>query len=230
MAFKRLLYGLALYAFSASNLWAGDVPTNTIVGSSGKKMKVENKRSPAAQNKKIKVYKYKDDGIASFSDRPPKGQHYEVLSFRCFACDVHSTLDWNHITLYPQKYAATIEQAAKQHGVEAALVRAIIHAESAFNPKAISRTGAMGLMQLMPETAKEMGVKNAFVAEQNILGGTKYLAQMLTRFDGDIALACAAYNAGPTVVSQLNAIPPYPETQAYVERVQILLKRYRKLG
>lgn len=227
MAFKRLLYGLALYAFSTSNLWAGDVPTNTIVGSSGKKMKVENKRSPAAQNKKIKVYKYKDDGIASFSDRPPKGQHYEVLSFRCFACDVHSTLDWNHITLYPQKYAATIEQAAKQHGVEAALVRAIIHAESAFRPDAQSHKGAVGLMQLMPATAAHLGVQDRYDPTDNINGGVKYLAQLLGQFKGDTKLAAAAYNAGPGAVTRYGGVPPYAETQAYVERVAILAQRYR---
>jgi soluble lytic murein transglycosylase-like protein len=84
-------------------------------------------------------------------------------------------------------------------------------------------------MQLMPKTARELGVDNAFSAAQNIDAGSRYLAQMLQRFDGNISLACAAYNAGPTTVSNYKGVPPYPETQAYVERVGILLQRYRTL-
>ncbi|PIW63154.1 MAG: lytic transglycosylase domain-containing protein [Shewanella sp. CG12_big_fil_rev_8_21_14_0_65_47_15] len=177
---------------------------------------------------KVKVYQYKQaNGVTVFTDKAPSNSQYQILLFDCFACRPDSTIDWNRIRLFTQNYDALISNAAHKHQLEPALIRAVIHAESAFNAKALSRTGAMGLMQLMPETAKEMGVTNAFLPEENILGGSKYLAQMLKQFNGDIALACAAYNAGPTTVTQYKGVPPYPETLAYVERVQILLKRYR---
>ena len=202
------------------------VPTNTIIGSSGKKMQVKNRYAPNPQNQKIKVYKYSDGGTASFSDRAPQGKTYEILSYKCFACDVNSTVDWYNIALYREKYAATIESAAKEHQVSPALVRAVIHAESAFRPDVQSHVGAAGLMQLMPLTANELGVQDRFDPTQNIYGGVKYLAQLLAQFDNNIQLATAAYNAGPNAVKRYGGIPPYAETQAYVERVGILMKRY----
>jgi len=179
----------------------------------------------------LKVYQYKqDNGVMAFSDHAPGAAEYQVLLYDCYACQLDSSLDWKKIPLFSRDYDELINHAANTHNLEPALIRAVIHAESAFNVFALSRTGAMGLMQLMPETAIELGVKNAFKPEQNIAGGAKYLAQMLKRFDGDIDLACAAYNAGATNVIHYKGIPPYPETQAYVKRVKILLERYRKPG
>jgi hypothetical protein len=177
---------------------------------------------------KDKVYHYtKHDGGAVFSDRAPEGGEYQILLFECFACRLDSNLDWHKIPLFALDYSRSVAEAAKIYRLEPALIRAIIHAESAFDVHARSKAGAMGLMQLMPTTAADMGVTNAFNAQQNILGGSRYLAQMLKQFNGDIELACAAYNAGPTTVTQYRGIPPYPETQAYVKRVKILLQRYR---
>lgn len=178
---------------------------------------------------KLKIYQYQQaNGVTVFSDKAPAHNHYQILLYECFACKPDSTIDWNGIRLFTGNYGALISRAAKTHQLDPALIRAVIHAESAFNAGAVSRSGAIGLMQLMPETAKDMGVDNAFLPEENILGGSKYLALMLKQFNGDIALACAAYNAGPSNVTLYKGIPPFPETQAYVERVQILLKRYRK--
>ncbi|ABE56882.1 Lytic transglycosylase, catalytic [Shewanella denitrificans OS217] len=180
---------------------------------------------------KDKVYHYtKHDGGAVFSDRAPEGGEYQVLLFECFACRLDSNLDWHKIPLFALDYSHSVAEAAKIYRLEPALIRAVIHAESAFDVHARSKAGAMGLMQLMPTTAADMGVTNAFNAQQNILGGSRYLAQMLKQFNGDIELACAAYNAGPTTVTQYRGIPPYPETQAYVKRVKILLQRYRNVS
>ncbi len=104
----------------------------------------------------------------------------------------------------------------------------MIHAESAFNPKALSKSGAAGLMQLMPDTATEVGVKNVWHQQQNIQGGASYLSSLLKRYKGNIKLAMAAYNAGPGAVDKHQGIPPYTETQVYVERVVLLWSRYQK--
>ena len=180
---------------------------------------------------KIKVYQYTQaNGVVAFADHAPGDRDFRVLSYECYACKPDSTLDWQKMPLFSAEYNELIARAAKTHDLDPALIRAVIHAESAFNVFALSRSGAMGLMQLMPDTAKAMGVKNPYRPEQNIDGGARYLAKMLARFDGNIDLACAAYNAGPTTVTQYKGIPPYPETQAYVKRVKILMKRYQKLG
>jgi len=178
---------------------------------------------------KRKVYQYQQtNGVMVFSDHPPLDAGYQVLLYECFACRVDSVIDWYHIPLFTLNFAADVSLAARQYQLDPALIRAVIHAESAFNIGALSKAGAKGLMQLMPGTAKDMGVDDPFNAQQNIRGGSRYLAQLLSQFDGDIDLACAAYNAGPTTVTQYSGIPPYPETQAYVTRVKILLKRYQQ--
>ena len=112
-----------------------------------------------------------------------------------------------------------LAKAGAQHNIDAELLAAVVHAESGGQLRAVSRTGAQGLMQLMPATASALGVENAFVAEQNVEGGTKYLDQMLTRYHDNIALALAAYNAGPGAVDRYHGVPPYRETRAYVARV-----------
>ena len=112
--------------------------------------------------------------------------------------------------------------------MEESLIRAIIHAESAYQPDAQSPTGAQGLMQLMPATAQEMRVADPFDPALNIRGGTRYLSDLLLEFDGDVVKAAAAYNAGPGAVHKYGGVPPYEETKEYVRRIQILYQRYRK--
>lgn len=116
-----------------------------------------------------------------------------------------------------------IDDTSAKYGVDAKLIKALVKQESGFNPTAKSKVGALGLMQLMPSTAKGLGVKDPLDAKQNIEGGVKYVKSLLNRFDGNIILALAAYNAGPNAVKKYNGIPPYKETQNYVKSI---LKNY----
>ena len=109
--------------------------------------------------------------------------------------------------------------AGRQHNVDVDLLASVVKAESAGNPRAVSRAGAQGLMQLMPGTAAELGVKNSFAADENVGGGSAYLDALLTRYHENLALALAAYNAGPAAVDRYHGIPPYRETRLYVARV-----------
>ena len=120
----------------------------------------------------------------------------------------------------PKHLTALIQDASRQHGVDPRLVAAVMRRESAWNDKAVSPVGACGLMQLMPDTARYLGVNNIFDARQNISGGTRYLRTLLDTFNGDLDLALAAYNAGPGAVQKYRGVPPYRETQAYVAAVR----------
>lgn|SRR5574344_638149 len=123
-----------------------------------------------------------------------------------------------------------IEKYSGQNNLDKDFVKALIKQESGFQPKVTSKCGAMGLMQLMPSTAKGLGVDNAYNAEQNIMGGTKYLKNLLNQYGGNKELALAAYNAGPNAVKKYNGIPPYQETQNYVKNVISNYERYKKGG
>ncbi len=118
-----------------------------------------------------------------------------------------------------QEIATLVQAAAKRHGVDANLALAVAVAESDLQPQAVSTAGAMGVMQLMPETARSLGVRNIHDPRENIDGGVRYLKQMLNAFGGDVVKAVAAYNAGPDAVRQYAGVPPYPETKAYVNKV-----------
>lgn len=122
-----------------------------------------------------------------------------------------------------QAYDAVIKEASRRYGLSVALIRAIIRTESAFDPMAVSRAGAQGLMQLMPALSRELGVKDPFDPRQNIMAGTKYLSALLADHNGNLALALASYNAGPGNVARYQGIPPFKETRHYVERITKLV-------
>lgn len=176
------------------------------------------------------VYKYMKGGVAHYTNRPPAGQNARVLFTyieTCFACSAAPGLDFNSIGLNTTAYADEIRNAASLNGIEESWVRAVVHAESAFNANAISNKGAQGLMQLMPATAQRFGVSDPFTASENIAGGSAYLSWLLKRFNGDLRLATAAYNAGEGSVDRFSGVPPFQETQLFVERVGILHQRYK---
>ena len=158
-----------------------------------------------------KIYRYVDqNGIIHFTDSP-RHDKFELL--REFLQDPKS-----HINI-------AIEAAANHFGLPTALLKAVVHVESDFDPQAVSRAGAMGLMQLMPQTASEMNVLDPFNVQQSIWGGAGYLKKMFLRF-GQKDLALAAYNAGPSNVAKYAGIPPFPETQKYVSKVLSWEEKY----
>ena len=178
------------------------------------------------------VYKWvDDDGVVTFTNiAPPSNQKYQVLKFPCYASDPKCrSLNWKKVPLNTSSYRSEIHGAAQFNAVDESLIRAIIHAESAYQPDAQSPRGAQGLMQLMPATQRKLNISDPFDPAANIDGGTRYLADLLLEFNGDIALAAAAYNAGPTAVHKYGGIPPYDETREYVKRVKILYQRYQNL-
>src|SRR5690606_18897030 len=193
--------------------------------------------APAAGSRRLvqgQVYSYVKDGVRHYTSRKPAGGgggsavrtiRYSFLE-TCYACGSPG-LNFSNVRLNTAAYDSVVKAAAQELGVEAAIIGAVMHAGSAFYPNALSRVGAQGLMQLMPATADRFGVVNAFDPAQNIRGGVRYLAWLLKRFNGDLTLAAAGYNAGEGAVDRHKGVPPYKETRRYVERVAVLADRYR---
>ena len=190
--------------------------------------------APAPHATADEIYKYvAADGTITYSAFKPPSGTYKRLEPSCLlsyiGCDL-SHADWSRVPLNHTAYRQLIVEVATRHKVDPALVRALIHAESNFNQTALSRAGAQGLMQLMPETQRLFGVKNPYHVGQNIEAGTRLLKQLLVKYRNDIKLAAAAYNAGEKAVERYRGVPPYEETQNYVRRVTLLYSRYRKSG
>lgn len=161
--------------------------------------------------------------LTNIANQLPKSGNYQVIVRsrpRTYPQDLQ------HASTNKQKFADLIAKAAAKHQMNPKLLHAVIQAESAYNPRAVSSAGAVGLMQLMPDTARRYGVSDRMDAEQNIDGGTRYLKDLLTLFNANLSLAVAGYNAGEGAVLKYNhTIPPYPETQNYVQQVLMLFNK-----
>ncbi len=174
------------------------------------------------------IFKYEDEeGVVHFTDAPTDRR------FKIFMRDLkkekklRTTFKLTGCGRNPEEFDSIINSLACEYGVDRSLVKAVIHAESGYNPNAVSPKGASGLMQLMPRTAKDLNVCNAFDPRENIRGGVRYLRFLLDTFRGDVSLALAAYNAGLAKVSKYGGIPPYEETRNYVIRVLSYQKSYQ---
>lgn len=182
------------------------------------------------------VYTYKDNnGTTLLTNKKSSNQSLQHVKTTSFSdSNIHRYTNWGSsesavLPSYSQSknaYDHIIKQAASTHGVSEGLIKAVMHTESGFNINARSPVGAQGLMQLMPATARRFNVSNAYDPQQNIMAGTKYLAWLLKRFDGNTSFALAGYNAGEGNVTKYGGIPPFRETQDYVRRVN---SRYQNL-
>jgi soluble lytic murein transglycosylase-like protein len=167
------------------------------------------------------------NGVVTFTTRRPgAGKSFRIYSPQKARFSKMVSRRGKHPILGREYYGA-IKRFADAQSLEPALVKAVVHVESAFNPAATSHKGAMGLMQLMPDTARRYGVKNAYDANSNLKAGVRHLKLLLTRYDGDVTLALAAYNAGAGAVDKYSTVPPYKETVEYVKRVKRALEVYR---
>lgn len=165
------------------------------------------------------IYMYRDaSGVLHFTNVPVSA-NYRIY--------IRSSQPRFNASPGTRKYDGIIQDASQRYGVDFSLLKAIIQAESSFNPQAISRKGARGLMQIMPENFKTLDIRDPFDPKQNIMGGARYFRTLLDRYQGKVALTLAAYNAGPTAVDRYRRIPPYVETQDYVEKVLRFYKRYK---
>jgi len=166
------------------------------------------------------IYVYADsEGVLHFTN-VPTSSNYKIY--------IREKPDRSLNSDVTRRYDQIITEAAELHGVSFSLLKAMIKIESDFNPRAISRAGAMGLMQIMPENIKRLKIKDPFDPRENIMGGTRYLKQMIDRFNGKLSLALAAYNAGPNTVERYQRIPPFTETEDYVEAVMKYYSIFKK--
>jgi soluble lytic murein transglycosylase len=163
------------------------------------------------------------DGSIHYSNAPMTGNYrpYSIRSEVGFSKLKSGKPNRHH-------YYSMIDKTARAHQMDPALIRAVVKAESDYNPRAVSSAGALGLMQLMPGTAQDLAVNNPFDPEENVRGGVQYLRYLLTRFNGDTSLALAAYHAGEQRVERHNGVPPIEATQTYVKRVLNYHKKYRQ--
>jgi soluble lytic murein transglycosylase len=168
------------------------------------------------------IYRYIDEnGVMHFTNTPTSS----TQKFKLFLRE-KPKINSRYST---KKYDDIIANASRQYDVSFPLLKAIIKAESGFDPRAVSKKGAKGLMQIMPENFKPLGIKDPFDPSQNIHAGARYFKQMYDRFKGKLALSLAAYNAGPTAVERYKTVPPYEETEEYVERVLKFYYNYKNL-
>ncbi|MFQ5559329.1 MAG: transglycosylase SLT domain-containing protein [Nitrospinota bacterium] len=174
------------------------------------------------------IFSYRDsDGVMHFSDTPRHS------GFKRIPRDKGSRFYFGESgtsKMGSKEMHSTITRIARMNSIDPDLVRAVIKAESDFDPNAISRKGAMGLMQLMPATAKRFWVRDSFDPGENIRGGVLYLKELFKRYDGNIDYSLAAYNAGEAAVSKYKGIPPFKETRGYVKRVKYFYKQMKKEG
>ena len=177
------------------------------------------------------VYRFERDGVIHYTNVRPRGAAQSKLLFSyvetCYACGLLPNVNFGSVRLNTSAYSNEIREAVSKFGVDEAIIRAIIHAESAYRPNAISHAGAQGLMQLIPATASRFGVSDPFDPGQNIRGGVQYLAWLMKRYSSNLTLVAAAYNAGEGAVDRNGGVPPYLETRRYVQRVGQLADRYR---
>jgi soluble lytic murein transglycosylase len=168
------------------------------------------------------IYRYIDEnGVMHFTNTPTS----TTQNFKLFLREKPKK-NPRHST---KKYDDIIANASQQYGVSFPLLKAIIKAESDFDPRAVSKKGAKGLMQIMPENFKPLGINDPFDPSQNIHAGARYFKQMYDRFKGKLALSLAAYNAGPKAVERFKTVPPYEETEEYVKRVLKFYYNYKNL-
>ena len=173
------------------------------------------------------VYTYTDEnGVNVITSHKPDTKRYKVKNHGCFGT-CRTGVNWTKTPLKSKLYADEVNAAAQTYAVDRALIRAIMHAESWFQPKALSSAGAQGLMQLMPATQERFGVSDPHDPLQNISAGAEYIAWLMKEFDQDIDRVIAAYNAGENAVKRHNGVPPYNETREYLRRVNILYQRYQ---
>ncbi len=173
--------------------------------------------SPAAPAEAGGAYRFDADGVTHITDTPTDTRYQRIAGG--FSGSDAGWLKVPEASRTSSAFAKEIRETADRYGVSAALVEAVIRTESAFNPWAVSRKGAQGLMQLMPRTANALGVRDSFNPKQNIDGGVRHLRYLLDRYPGNVPFALAAYNSGEGTVDYYRGIPPYPETQQYVQKV-----------
>ena len=161
------------------------------------------------------------------ADQPPE-IHQAIIPDTAPPADGKEKPDAQTCDMVECKYFELVIRVSKKHQVEPALIAAIIKAESGYNPKAVSHKGARGMMQLMPLTAAELGVENSFNPEHNINGGVRYYKKLLNRYNGNIELALAAYNAGMRTVKKYNGVPPFEATRLYIKKVLHYYQVYKK--